>query len=291
MQQGKNKKKIRPSKSQRNQPGLEFKLEPKPEFDRNKLKYRLFNKIAYITGGDIGIGRAVALAFAQEGCDIEIVCYNEYKDAKKIKMEIENEGRKCLIISGDITDKMFCKKSINKVRKYFGGLDIVVNNAAVQFPQKSIQQISKKQLFQTFETNIFSYFYIIKASLKFLKEGSVIINTTSVTAYRGSPELIDYSVTKGAIVSFTRSLTSSLIDKKIRVNAIAPGPVWTPLIPASFESQKVSTFGSDSPIERAAQPEEIAPSYVFLASNDSSFITGQILHPNGGRDCKWVISE
>ncbi len=282
MQRGKSKKKVRPSVSQKNQPGLEFKMDPEPEFERNKLKKKLFNKAAYISGGDSGIGRAVSLAFAKEGCDIGLVYFNEHKDAQLTKMEIEKEGRKCLLIPGDIRDEKFCRDSVNRVFRNFGKLDIIVNNAAVQYPQESIEKITRHQLYRTFETNIFSFFYIIKASIKHLGEGSVIINTTSVTAYRGSPGLIDYSATKGAIVSFTRSLSSSLIDKKIRVNAVAPGPVWTPLITASFSPKEVSVFGSDSPMGRAAQPEEIAPCYVFLASNDSSYITGQVIHPNGG---------
>ncbi len=282
MQKGKNKRKLQPMKTQKSQPGLEFRMDPKPEFERSKLKYKLFNKAALITGGDSGIGRAVALAFSKEGCDVGIIYLNEHKDAKKTKAEIESEGRNCILIAGDIKDEKFCTNAVKKIHKFFGRLDIIVNNSAVQFPQKDITKISKQQLYKTFETNIFSYFYIIKSAVKFLKKGSSIINTTSVTAYRGSPELIDYSSTKGAIVSFTRSLSSSLTEKGIRVNAVAPGPVWTPLIPASFDAKKVATFGSDSPMGRSGQPEEIAPCYVFLASEDSSYMTGQVLHPNGG---------
>jgi len=282
MQKSKDKKKQQPMKSQKTQPGLEFKMDPKPEFDGKKLNKKLFNKAAIITGGDSGIGRAVAVAFSKEGCDVGIIYLNEHKDAEKTRFEIESQGRRCLLIAGDIRNEKFCKRAVEKIQKYFGRLDIVVNNAAVQFPQESLTEISKQQLYKTFETNIFSYFYIVKAAMKFFKKGSVIINTTSVTAYRGSPELIDYSSTKGAIVSFTRSLSASLSDKGIRVNAVAPGPVWTPLIPASFDAKKVSTFGSDVPLGRAAQPEEIAPCFVFLASDDSSFMTGQVLHPNGG---------
>ncbi len=282
MQKGKSKKKVRPYAKQKSQPGLEFKMDPKPEFERRKLKLKLFNKTAIITGGDSGIGRAVAIAFSKEGCNVGIIYYNEHKDARQTKQEVENEGRKCILIPGDITDEKFCKKAVDKIYKEFGRLDILVNNAAVQFPQESITDITGKQLHKTFETNIFSYFYMIKASMKYLDKGSVIINTTSVTAYRGSGGLIDYSSTKGAIVTLTRSLSASLINKKIRVNAVAPGPVWTPLIPASFDAKKVSEFGTDSPMGRAGQPEEIAPCYVFLASEDSSFMTGQVLHPNGG---------
>lgn len=282
MQKGRQKKKIQPRITQKKQPGMEFKMNPKPGFERKKLKKKLFNKVAIITGGDSGIGRAVAVAFAKEGCDIGIIYLNEHQDAKKTKLEIESEGRECLLISGDIRKENFCERSVRKIEKHFGRLDVIVNNAAVQFPQKTLEKITAAQLYKTFETNIFSYFYIAKASLKYLKKGSAIINTTSVTAYRGSPELIDYASTKGSIVSFTRSLSSSVAKKGIRVNAVAPGPVWTPLIPSSFDAKKVSTFGSDVPLGRPAQPQEIAPCYVFLASDDSSFMTGQILHPNGG---------
>ncbi|HMS64376.1 MAG TPA: SDR family oxidoreductase [Ignavibacteria bacterium] len=282
MQKGNQKRKVRPSVLQKSQPGLEYKMKPKPDFERSKLSYKLLNKTAIITGGDSGIGRAVAIAFAKEGCDVAVIYLNEHKDAERTRFEIESYGRQCLLIPGDIRNEKFCKESVKKVYNKFKRLDILINNAAVQFPLKSLDQISAKQLYKTFETNIFSYFYFSIASLKYLKKGSVIINTTSVTAYRGSPELIDYSSTKGAIVSFTRSLSAALIKKGIRVNAVAPGPVWTPLIPSTFDSKKVATFGSDVPIGRAAQPEEIAPCYIFLASKDSDYISGQVLHPNGG---------
>lgn len=282
MQKGKLKKKVRPPVTQKSQPGLEFKMDPRPEFTGVKMVKRLFNKTALITGGDSGIGRAVAVAFAREGCNVAIIYLNEHNDADRTKFEIEKYGQKCILIPGDIRNEKFCRTGVNKVLRKFKRLDILVNNAAVQFPQSSIENISVKQLHQTFETNIFSYFYFTKASLKYMKEGSVVINTTSVTAYRGSPELIDYSSTKGAIVSFTRSLSASLIEKGIRVNAVAPGPVWTPLIPSTFEAKKVSTFGTDSPMGKAAQPEDIAPCFVFLASDESKFISGQVLHPNGG---------
>lgn len=282
MQKGKLKKNVRPPVTQKSQPGLEFRMNPKPEFAGNKMVNRLFNKTALITGGDSGIGRAVAVAFAREGCNIAIVYLNENKDAGRTKFEVEKYGQKCILLPGDIRNEKFCRTSVNKAYREFKRLDILVNNAAVQFPQTTIENISVKQLYKTFETNIFSYFYFTKASLKYMQKGSVVINTTSVTAYRGSPELIDYSSAKGAIVSFTRSLSASLTDKGIRVNAVAPGPVWTPLIPSTFEAKKVSTFGTDVPMGRAAQPEEIAPCFVFLASEESSFITGQVLHPNGG---------
>lgn len=284
MQKSNNKRKLRPAASQVRQPGMEFKMKPQPEFidTENSGCGKLRGRAALITGGDSGIGRAVAVSFAKEGCDVGIIYYNEHKDASLTSKVIESFGQRCLLIPGDITDDKFCKKAVGKVFSEYGRLDIVVNNAAVQFPQKSLIDITKRQLQKTFETNIFSFFYITKASLKFLKEGASIINTASVTAYRGSGELIDYSSTKGAIISFTRSLSHSLVEKKIRVNAVAPGPVWTPLIPSTFPAKKVSTFGSEVPMARAAQPEEIAPCYVFLASDDSSYITGQVLHPNGG---------
>lgn len=282
MQKANKKKKLHPSKSQKVQPGMEYKMNPKPDYEGKKLKKKLFNKSAIITGGDSGIGRAVAVAFAKEGADICIVYFNEHKDAEKTKFQIENEGVKCLLIAGDIRKERFCKSCVRKAFKKFGRLDILVNNAAVQFPLDSIEKLRSTQLYKTFETNIFSQFYFAKEALKYMEKGSAIINTTSVTAYRGSPGLIDYSATKGAIVSFTRSLSASLKDKGIRVNAVAPGPVWTPLIPASFDKKKVATFGSDAPMGRPAEPEEIAPSFVFLACDDSSYFTGQVLHPNGG---------
>ena len=282
MQKGKPGRKLRPAVTQKTQPGLEFKMDPKPEFSGVKNVKRLFNKSALITGGDSGIGRAVAVAFAKEGCDVAVIYLNEHKDAERTKFEVESLGQKCILIPGNIRVERFCRSAVSKVYKKYKRLDILVNNAAVQFPRKSVEEITIQQLHKTFETNIYSYFYFTIASMKYMKKGAVIINTTSVTAYRGSPELIDYSSTKGAIVSFTRALSSSLINKGIRVNAVAPGPVWTPLIPSSFKAKKVSSFGSDVPMGRAAQPEEIAPCFVFLASDESEFITGQVLHPNGG---------
>jgi len=284
MAQNTKKKKIRPAQKQKNQPGVESKMQPQPEFEKKNIQGsgKLESKAAIITGGDSGIGRAVAVALAKEGCKIGIIYYNEHKDAKETKKLILEKGVECILISGDIADEKFCKQSVNKIYKKFGRLDILVNNAAVQYPQKSIQDITNKQLLKTFSTNIFSFFYFAKASLKFLKEGASIINTASVTAYRGSPNLLDYSSTKGAIVSFTRSLSGSLAEKGIRVNAVAPGPIWTPLIPSSFPAKHVSTFGSDTPMKRAGEPSEVAPCYVFLASDESSYITGQVIHVNGG---------
>jgi len=278
------KKKIRPAQKQKKQPGLESKMHPQPEFDKEQIQGsdRLKGKAAIITGGDSGIGRATAIAFAKEGCRVGIIYYNEHSDAKQTKRLVEEQGVECMLIPGDITDEKFCKSSVTKIFKQFGRLDILVNNAAVQYPQKSIEDITTKQLIKTFSTNIFSFFYFTKAVLKHFKKGACIINTASVTAYRGSPQLVDYSSTKGAIVSFTRSLSGSLAEKGIRVNAVAPGPIWTPLIPASFPAKHVSTFGSDTPMKRAGEPSEVATCYVFLASDESSYITGQVIHVNGG---------
>ena len=225
----------------------------------------------------------MALLFAQEGADIAISYLSEQRDADEVKRLVEEEfGQRCLLLSGDIRKERQCEKIVNNTIKTFGKLDILVNNAATQTEQKSLTNISDNQLYETFETNIFSMFRITKFALPYLKKGSCIINTTSVTAYRGSPSLIDYSATKGAIVTFTRSLAHSLIEKGIRVNGVAPGPIWTPLIVGSFDKKKVATFGSDVPMKRAGEPAEVAPSYLFLASGDASYITGQILHPNGG---------
>ena len=243
---------------------------------------KLDGKVALITGGDSGIGRAVAIAFAKEGADVAISYLNEHEDAEETKREVEQEGRRCLLIPGDIGKEKFCFDVVKRTVKELGRLDVLVNNAAEQHPQESIEKITAAQLERTFRTNIFSFFFMTKAAMPHLKEGSAIINTTSVTAYRGSAELLDYSSTKGAIVSFTRSLALALAEKGIRVNGVAPGPIWTPLIPASFPEDKVAKFGADVPMKRAGQPEEVAPSYVFLASDDASYMAGQILHPNGG---------
>ncbi|MEI2579552.1 SDR family oxidoreductase [Scytonema sp. PRP1] len=273
-----------PPQHQDRQPGLEEQMNPTPQAQdsnyqgSNKLK----NKVALITGGDSGIGRAVALAFAKEGAKVAIAYLNEHEDAEKTKQQVEQEGTQCVSIAGDIGDEQFCQQLIQQTVDEFGQLDILINNAAEQHPQDSIEKISSEQLERTFRTNVFSMFYLTKAALPHLKAGSAIINTTSVTAYKGSPQLLDYSSTKGAIVAFTRSLSQALVEKKIRVNAVAPGPIWTPLIPATFPEEKVESFGQQVPMKRAGQPEEVAPSYVFLASDDSSYITGQVIHPNGG---------
>lgn len=276
--------KKRPAQTQAKQPGVEREMTPRPESEKSDIKGsgRLQGKIALITGGDSGIGKAVAIAFAKEGADVAISYLNEEEDAQDTRSAVEKHGRKCLTLAGDIGRSAHCRKLVDTVVKKLGQLDILVNNAAEQHPQETIEKISDEQLERTFRTNIFSQFYLTRAAMPHLKEGSAIINTTSVTAYRGSEQLLDYSSTKGAIVSFTRSLSLYLAPKKIRVNAVAPGPIWTPLIPATFPAEKVEKFGSDVPLARAGQPEEVAPCFVFLASSESSYITGQVLHPNGG---------
>lgn len=276
-------KPVRPKQKQ-TQPGVESKMKPKPKSEGKPAtgKKKLENKVAIITGGDSGIGRAVAILFAKEGADVAIVYLSEHKDAKETKKLVEAEGAKCLLIPGDVGSEKFCKEAIDKAVKEFKKLDILINNAAEQHPKESITEITSAQLEKTFRTNIFSFFYMTKAALKHLKKGSVIINTSSVTAYRGHVKLIDYASTKGAIVAFTRSLALQLAKKKIRVNGVAPGPIWTPLIPSTFPEEKVEKFGSDTPLGRAGEPEEVAPCYLFLACDDSSYITGQFLHPNGG---------
>lgn len=235
-----------------------------------------------INGGDSGIGRAVAVLFAKEGADVVISYLNEHSDAEETKRQVEQEGRKCILIPGDIGDEKFCKDLIKQTVEGLGKLDILINNAAEQHPQAKIEDITSEQLERTFRTNIFAMFYLTKAAMPHLKAGSTIINTTSITAYRGSPQLLDYSSTKGAILSFTRSLSTNLAEKGIRVNGVAPGPIWTPLIPSTFDAKQVSEFGGTQPMKRPGQPEELAPAYVYLASDDSSYVTGQVIHVNGG---------
>jgi len=273
-----------PPQQQDRRPGLESEMTPRPKSEDRKHHGtgKLGGRIAIITGGDSGIGRAVAIAFAREGADVAILYLNEHTDAEETKRLVEKEGRRCLALAGDIGAANWCADTVDQTIREFGHLDILVNNAAEQHPQDSILKISPDQLERTFRTNIFSFFYMTQAALPHLGEGSVIINTTSVTAYKGSGHLLDYSSTKGAIVSFTRSLSQALAENRIRVNAVAPGPIWTPLIPSTFPPDKVESLGSDVPLKRIGQPEEIAPSYVFLASDDSSYMTGQVLHPNGG---------
>lgn len=271
-----------PAQHQDNQPGIEEEMVPQPHFERQLSRKKLRTKVALITGGDSGIGRAVALAFAEEGANVAIAYLNEYEDAEKTLRLIEEKGAKGILIPGDVSDREHCFYAVQQTIRVFGKLDIVVNNAAQQYPQDNLEDITEEQLLKTFSTNIFSYFYITQAALPHLKEGSCIINSSSVTAYRGSHHLIDYAATKGAIVSFTRSLSANLAKKGIRVNGVAPGPIWTPLIPASFSEDKVDEFGEDVPLGRPGEPKEVAPCYVFLASEDSSYMTGQFLHPNGG---------
>ncbi len=264
------------------QPGDEHKMIPEPEVIRKDYKGsgKLKDKIALITGGDSGIGRSAAVHFAREGADVAIVYLNEDKDALDTKKMVEKEGQKCLLLNGNLKGEKFCKEIVSKTVKELGGLNILVNNAAVQFPKSEFKDITGKQVRETFETNIIPFFYVTREALKHLKKDDCIINTTSVTAYRGSEHLLDYSSTKGAIVSFTRSASAMLAEKGIRVNGVAPGPIWTPLIPSSFND--VTDFGQDVPLKRAGQPSEVGPAYVFLASKDASYITGQILHINGG---------
>ena len=278
------KKKTMPAQKQTTKPGREHEMRPRPKVQdaQHRGSGKLHGKVALITGGDSGIGRAVAIAFAKEGAEVAINYLEEDTDAKETQRLVEEHGRRCLLLRGDVGDEKLCRRIVDQTAKELGGLDILVNNASEQHPQESIEDITAEQLERTFRTNVFGYFFMTKAAMKHLREGSCIINTTSVTAYKGSAELLDYSATKGAEVAFTRSLSQSLAEKKIRVNGVAPGPIWTPLIPSTFDAEKVSTFGSDVPLKRPGQPEEVAPSYVFLASDDASYMTGQVLHPNGG---------
>ncbi len=273
-----------PAQHQDQQPGLETEMTPQPQsvdpeyHGSGKLK----GKVALITGGDSGIGRAIAISFAKEGADSAIVYLNEHEDAEETERLVNECGQKCLLLAGDISDEGFCQYAVDETVKTMGRLDSLINNAAEQHPQESIADITAEQLEKTFRTNMFSMFYLTKAALEHLKPGSTIINTTSVTAYKGHPTLLDYSATKGAIVGFTRSLSLSLSEFKIRVNAVAPGPIWTPLIPSTFTPEHVENFGKDVPMGRPGQPEEVAKCFVFLASEDASYISGQVIHPNGG---------
>lgn len=284
MQKGKPKRKARNERRQA-RPGKESGMKQAPDFLPGNAAPapKLPDKVALITGGDSGIGRAVAVLFAQHGADIAFTYLQpEAEDALLTQAYVESFGRRCVLIPGDISSERHCKSVVSKTVKAFGKLDVLVNNAGLHYKQKSILGISSKQLKRTFEVNVFSMFYLVKEALPHLKKGACIINTASVTAYRGSSHLIDYSATKGAIVSFTRALSASLVSKQIRVNAVAPGPIWTPLIASSMNAKEISTFGTDSPMGRVGQPAEVAPAFLYLASDDSSFVTGQVLHVNGG---------
>jgi NAD(P)-dependent dehydrogenase (short-subunit alcohol dehydrogenase family) len=281
-----NGQKRQPAQQQRRRPGLESEMRPRPMVEKpthrgcNKLKGR----VALITGGDSGIGRAVAVAFAKEGADVAISYLNEHSDAQETKRMVEKHGRKCITIPGDIGYESFCRQLVDRTVKELGRLDCLVNNAAEQHPQESIEQIDREQLERTFRTNVFAMFFLTKAALPHLrKKGGTVINTASITAYEGNPMLIDYSSTKGAIVAFTRALSKVAVKDGVRVNGVAPGPIWTPLIPSTFPPDKVEEFGANTPMGRPGQPDEVALCYVFLASDDSSYISGQFLHPNGGK--------
>lgn len=283
-QKAANRPKGQPAEQLDTRPGNQHEMELKPEVKspRHKGSGKLKDTVALITGGDSGIGQAVAVAFAREGADIAISFLNEHTDASETQRLVEAEGRTCVTLAGDIGDESFCKQFVEFSVKKLGRVDILVNNAAEQHPVESINDITEQQLERTFRTNIFAMFFLCKAVLPHMKQGGSIINTTSVTAYKGNPQLLDYSSTKGAIVAFTQSLSLSLIEKGIRVNAVAPGPIWTPLIPSTFPAEKVKDFGTDVPMGRAGQPDEVAMAYVFLASEDASYISGQTIHVNGG---------
>ncbi|MEX2402648.1 MAG: SDR family oxidoreductase [Balneolales bacterium] len=274
----------KPPQHQERKPGLEKDMEPKPVSEKKTYRGsdKLLNKVALITGGDSGIGRAIAIAFAKEGADVAISYLNEHEDADETRERVRENKRSCHLFPGDIGQEPMCRELVEKTVKEFGKIDILINNAAEHFFKPSIEEISEEQLEETFRTNVFSYFFLTKAALPHMKEGGSIINTTSVTAYEGNPVLLDYSATKGAVLSFTRALSQSLVKKGIRVNAVAPGPIWTPLIPATFPPEAVEKFGKNTPMGRAGQPDEVAPCYVFLASDEASYISGQVLHPNGG---------
>jgi NAD(P)-dependent dehydrogenase (short-subunit alcohol dehydrogenase family) len=276
-------KRLQPAQQQARQPGRESEMRPLPEYlPKFPGAGRLEGKVALITGGDSGIGRAVAVGMAREGARIAIVYLDEHKDAAETVRLVQAEGSEAIKFAGDIADESFCEQVVDDTVKTYGRLDILVNNAAEQHEVDDPLELTAEQIERTFRTNVFSFFYLTKAALRHMQRGASILNTTSITAFRGHKTLLDYSATKGAIVSMTRSLSEVLIDKGIRVNAVAPGPIWTPLIPASFDAEKTAQHGASAPMERAGQPNEVAPCYVFLASEDASYISGQVLHPNGG---------
>ncbi len=277
----KEEKKLRPEQEQK-RPGKETKMKPTPESSPVDSHLKLKDKVALITGGDSGIGKATALLFAAHGADIAIAYLSETDDAEITRGEVEKLGRQCLLIKGDLSVEENCKKAVEKTIRKFSKLDVLINNAALHWEKEKIEDITTEQLERTFYSNFFSYFWVTKYAMRHMKEGSAIVNTTSVTAYRGSPKLIDYAASKGAIVGFTRSLALNLNDRKIRVNMVAPGPIWTPLIASTFDQEKVAKFGSDKPMGRAGEPNEVATCFLFLASDDSSYMSGQCLHPNGG---------
>ena len=274
---------LQPAQKQDRQPGREREMRPQPDFQpRFGGCGRLEDKVALITGGDSGIGRAVAVAMAREGAKIAIVYLTENRDADDTVAAVAREGSRAIKIAADVGDETACREAVEKTVNEFGRLDILVNNAAEQHETKDFRNIDAAQVERTFRTNVFSFFFMSKHALRHMQKGASIINTTSVTAYQGHKTLLDYSATKGAIVAFTRSLSEALIEDGIRVNAVAPGPIWTPLIPASFEAERVAQHGASVPMKRAGQPNEVAPCYVFLASDDASYMSGQVLHPNGG---------
>ncbi|MEA3198829.1 MAG: hypothetical protein QOE90_257 [Thermoplasmata archaeon] len=274
-----------PPQHQKHQPGRTAPMRPKPQdkMERYQPAGKLQGKRALVTGGDSGIGRAVAIGFAKEGADVAIVYLEETDDAKETKRLVEAEGRRCLTFRGDVGREAFCRETVARVVEGLGGLDVLVNNAGEQHTAEGPEEIGEEQLTRTFRTNVFGPFFMTKAALAHMKEGAAILNTTSITAYHGNKDLLDYSMTKGAMVTFTRSLAMQLAERKIRVNAVAPGPIWTPLIPASFDAEKVAQFGSQTLMKRPGQPDEVAPSFIFLASDDASYFTGHVLHPDGGQ--------
>ncbi len=275
------KKQIRPKQKQ-NKPGVETKMKPVPETEPVNIARKLDGKVAIITGGDSGIGKATALLFASEGADIAVAYLSETKDAKEVQQEVKNLGRRCILIKGDLGKEKNCSKVVQKTVQELGKIDILINNAAEHWEAKKIEDIDNEQLMKTFESNFFSAFWLTKSAMPHLKKGCSIINTVSVTAYRGSDHLLDYAATKGALLAFTRSLSANLAEKGIRVNAVAPGPIWTPLIASTLSKTDVAKFGSNTPMKRAGEPNEVAPAYLYLASEQASYITGQVIHVNGG---------